>query len=359
MLANLLVTFTLLMTACAPAATEQPPAPAEEPTSPAEPAATEAPAAPQAPSHCTEDGNNMVCIFGENEDVKVMIPWQPGYGAFLYAVDLGIEKDLDSLKNENRDQIAPDRLVINFEVVLDPNVPEERINDFDPPIELAVRYTEEDVNVVGGVENLQLGFWDEENGYWVSFKRDRYNFRVEGDESGGYIWATISSWGDRYIGMGFGAANFECSVDGDNMVCAIGANDDVIVIAPKQPGYDAYLYAVDLPIGNLEELKSDKDEFKPYRLVINVELVLDPSVPEEHISDFDPPIELGVRYTEEDVKAAGGLGNLQLGFWDEENNYWVSFAQNSKYNFKVDGDELGGYIWVTIFSWGDRYIGYG
>jgi hypothetical protein len=68
---------------------------------------------------------------------------------------------------------------------------------------------------------------------------------------------------------------------------------------------------------------------------------------------------LGVRYTEDDVITAGGLGNLQLGFWDEENNRWISFAQNSKYNFKVEGDEHGGYIWVTISSWGDRYIGFG
>jgi len=154
------------------------------------------------------------------------------------------------------------------------------------------------------------------------------------------------------------ADGFDCHEDGNNMICIFG-DADVIVMIPRQTSNEAFLYAVDLPTGNLEELNSDKDQFKPYRLVINFELVLDPNSPSEYITEFAPPIELGVRYTEEDVKSVGGLGNLQLGFWDEEKKYWVSFAQNSKYNFKVDGDELGGYIWVTISSWGDRHIGFG
>ena len=206
------------------------------------------------------------------------------------------------------------------------------------------------------MENLQLGFWDEQNGYWISFRGDKYNYQVEGDQSDGYLWATVSSWGDRYIGMGFGADNFACNEDGNNMVCIYGANNDVIVIAPLQSGNK--LYAVDLPLGNLEVLESDKDELKPHRLVINVELALDPNIPEEHIDIFDPPIQLGARYTEEDVQIVGGLENLELGFWDETNLYWVSFAQHSKYEFVIDGDETGGYAWVRIADWGDRNIGF-
>jgi hypothetical protein len=346
MFASLLVTFVLLVTACAPAAATAPPA------------ATEAPASSEG-FDCHEDGDNMVCTFGD-EDVIVMIPRQTNNGAFLYAVNLEMAKGLADFGNESRDQIAPNRLVINFELVLDPSSPGEYISDFDPPIELSVRYTQEDVLSVGSVENLQLGFWDDEAGYWVSFNQpEKYDFKVDGDGSGGYFRVTLSSWADRYIGMGFGAENFECNVDGDNMVCNYGANQDVIVNIPRQSVNNEFLYAVELPKGNLEELKSENDEFKPFRLVINLELALNPNVPEEHIDDFDPPIELGVRYTEDDVSTAGGLGNLQLGFWDEENNRWISFAQNGKYNFKVEGDEHGGHIWVTISSWGDRHIGFG
>jgi hypothetical protein len=110
--------------------------------------------------------------------------------------------------------------------------------------------------------------------------------------------------------------------------------------------------------GELEDFKNEgRDEFSPHRLVINFELVIDRDNSEFYISVFNPSIELGVRYVEEDVKAVGGLDNLQMGFWDEANEYWVSFAQHSKYNFSIEGDESGGYVWVTIPSWGDRHIG--
>jgi hypothetical protein len=153
---------------------------------------------------------------------------------------------------------------------------------------------------------------------------------------------------------------FVC-IEGDNVVCTIGENEDVRVIIPWQPEHAAFLYAVNLPMdGSVEDFRNEeRDEFKPYRLVLNFELVINPSFREGYINNFLPPIELGVRYTEADVVTSGGLENLQLGFWDEENKYWVSFRQHGKYSFKIEGDEMGGYIWVIISSWGDRRIGYG
>jgi hypothetical protein len=210
-LAGLLVASVVMFTACGGVA------PVEEPVVPEEPVVTEAPAAPEEPAatetpdngfpppivgefECTE-GDNMVCTIGENEDVIVIIPWQPEHAAFLYAISLPMGGELEDFKNKERDEFSPHRLVINLELVLDRDNPEFYISEFNPEINLGIRYFEEDVKAVGGLENLEMGFWDEENGYWVSFaQHDKYNFVIEGDEAGGYVWVKISSWGDRHIG---------------------------------------------------------------------------------------------------------------------------------------------------------------
>jgi len=157
-------------------------------------------------------------------------------------------------------------------------------------------------------------------------------------------------------------ANFNCAADKNNekvMLCHI--REDIEVRIPFQERSESFLYAVNLPKdGDLRTLKEEKrDEFAPHRLVINFEIVVDQKEPDNYVSEFSPPINLRVPYTVADVKAVGGLKNLQLGFWDEVNNYWVSFNQNPKYEFSIEGDENGGFVTVIIPTWGDRHVGYG
>jgi hypothetical protein len=150
---------------------------------------------------------------------------------------------------------------------------------------------------------------------------------------------------------------FDCNIEDDEMVCVI--EEEITVKLPYQTALDTYLQAVNLPMSSsLEGLESKKDQFRPHRLVLNFEAV-DPKDPNNYVSEFSPPMTLRVQYTNDDVTNAGGLNELKLGYWDEKNLYWVSFSENPKYNFEIDGDETGGFVEVTVSSWGDRYIGYG
>jgi len=157
-------------------------------------------------------------------------------------------------------------------------------------------------------------------------------------------------------------AKFNCAADENNekvMICHI--REDIEIRIPVQERSESFLYAINLPMdGDLRTLKDEKrDEFSPHRLIINFEISADQKDPGNYVSEFSPPIHLRVPYTDVDVKAAGGLENLQLGFWDEVNNYWVSFTKTPKYEFSIEGDESGGFVMVTIPSWGDRRIGWG
>ena len=198
--ASLLIIFAIWLTACGGAA------PAEEPAVPEAPA--EEPAAPEyifpppieGEFFCYEE-SEMICAI--RDDIEVHIPLQEEFGTFLYAVNLPMGGDLEDFRNEERDEFIPHRLAINFEIVIDPAYPDDFISSFAPPIYFRIRYYEEDAIAVGGFEYIQMGFWDEENEYWVSFaQHDKYNFYIDGDDSGGYIWVTIYSWGDRRIGFG-------------------------------------------------------------------------------------------------------------------------------------------------------------
>lgn len=205
---SLLITSAMVFTACGSAVTEPPEAP-PEPEEPAQqvdmiqatPPELTFPPPLEGEFECIE-GDQMVCTIGENEDVVVVIPWQPEHAAFLYAVNLSMEGGLGDFKNESRDEFSPHRLVVNFELLIDPSY-REYISVFLPPIELGARYVEADVIAAGGLENLELGFWDENNEYWVSFRQhSKYEFTIEGDETGGYVWVIIPEWGDRRIGFG-------------------------------------------------------------------------------------------------------------------------------------------------------------
>ena len=152
---------------------------------------TEAPSAPS-PFVCEEFGEELVCK-AEQERVTVVVPWQ-GRKVQVENLPPGTLEELWS----DKDEFMADRLVINFEVVDAANY--EIINTFDPPMQLEVAYTAEDVAKANELENLVLGFWNDE--YWVAFTKEKHDFVLEGDSNGGIGIVKILSWGDKPIAWG-------------------------------------------------------------------------------------------------------------------------------------------------------------
>ncbi len=91
--------------------------------------------------------------------------------------------------------------------VMDIEVFEEESNqtvtaDFDPKLELRVRYNQGDVNAAGGnAANLALGFWD--GSAWVRFTADKHGFKLEsGSGGGGWGVVELSRFGDPPVAWG-------------------------------------------------------------------------------------------------------------------------------------------------------------
>ena len=134
-----------------------------------------------------------------------------------------------------------------------------------------------------------------------------------------------------------------------------GEIEDITQVIVRVPSQPVEVEVLKLATGKLEELRSEDDELEAERLVINFE-VIDRDT-QEMLSSFDPPIELEVAYTAQDVQNANGLDNLVLGFWHETEEKWIAF--DDKHEFRLEGDSQGGIGFATISSWGDRRIAYG
>jgi hypothetical protein len=95
------------------------------------------------------------------------------------------------------------RLVINFELV-DDEKPEIVLREFDPPIELRVRYYESDMErAMARGRPLTLAFWD--GGRWVRFTAEKHDFHLRPNaepRTGGVGIARIAGWGDPAVGWG-------------------------------------------------------------------------------------------------------------------------------------------------------------
>ena len=116
---------------------------------------------------------------------------------------------------------------------------------------------------------------------------------------------------------------------------------------------------VKLPPQALENMPTVKGGFKPGRLVINFALI-DEDDPDTYLAEFDPPIELRVRYTRGDLERAKRANKeLELAFWN--GNEWVVFTQE-KHQFILQPDaqgKAGGYGIALISHWGDPQIAWG
>ena len=95
------------------------------------------------------------------------------------------------------------RLVINFQLV-DDDRPDIVLREFDPPIELRVRYHEFDMERAMAVGRpLTLAFWDGER--WVPFTAEKHDFHLRPNAepgTGGVGIARIAGWGDPAVGWG-------------------------------------------------------------------------------------------------------------------------------------------------------------
>jgi hypothetical protein len=97
----------------------------------------------------------------------------------------------------------PGRLVVNFELV-DDDKPSMVLTEFEPPVELRVRYTRDDLDRARAAEQpLTLAFWDGK--VWVPFTRKKHDFELQPypePGTGGIGFARISRWGDPAVGWG-------------------------------------------------------------------------------------------------------------------------------------------------------------
>ena len=95
------------------------------------------------------------------------------------------------------------RLVINFQLV-DDDRPDIVLREFDPPIELRVRYHEFDMERAMAVGRpLTLAFWDGER--WVPFTAEKHDFHLRPNaepHTGGVGIARTAGWGDPAVGWG-------------------------------------------------------------------------------------------------------------------------------------------------------------
>jgi hypothetical protein len=138
----------------------------------------------------------------------------------------------------------------------------------------------------------------------------------------------------------------------------------VLVIVPWQGRPVAVIAAPSLP---LDRMKSDRDEFTPDELVINVEVV---DGHDQHIvlTDFDPSVEMQFKLSPRQIEAARKLAVdqkkpaetpedlaavIKVGFWDGAR--WVLFTRE-KHGFQIVGSQDSLVAKVRLKKWGDPPI---
>ncbi len=130
-------------------------------------------------------------------------------------------------------------------------------------------------------------------------------------------------------------------------------------VSVKVPTQRRKAKVVKLPMGSLEEMRPVPGGFQPRRLVINV-AVVDEDEPETYLTEFDPPIELRVRYTKADLDRATDAGRpLALAFWN--GSEWVRFTEE-KHQFRLEPaaqEQAGGHGVALISNWGDPPVAWG
>jgi hypothetical protein len=95
---------------------------------------------------------------------------------------------------------------------------------------------------------------------------------------------------------------------------------------------------------------------QPIRPIINI-VLYNRDDPNNYLTEFNPPFEIQVRYTADDLSEANARGaDLKLAFWN--GSEWNLFT-HAKHNFELHPNadpSTGGIGTVKISSWGDPPI---
>ena len=128
-------------------------------------------------------------------------------------------------------------------------------------------------------------------------------------------------------------------------------NGDVEVIIPDQKKVPVDVREVSAP--SLEQTPPVHIGFHPFRIVIGLEY-FDPTHENAGVGQFDPPLEVHIRYTAQDLAIATNARRaLRLGFWD--GTRWLLFTE-SKHDFRLEPDQApgtGGWGKVKVKDWND------
>lgn len=105
-------------------------------------------------------------------------------------------------------------------------------------------------------------------------------------------------------------------------------------------------------------VRGSGDSFFPQRLVIVFDLYDEENLSAEK-GNLSQPATVRVRYTPQDTAAAGGRGNLRLGYYKD--GHWRLFTKSEhKYTLVPDTSDLdSGYGVFHLNVWGDPPIGWG
>ncbi len=115
-----------------------------------------------------------------------------------------------------------------------------------------------------------------------------------------------------------------------------------------------------LPYAPLEEMRSEKDEFTPRTILLNV-VVAREDDPDLLLTTFDPPLQLELTFSQAVLQQAKDLGlpYPQYGFWD--GCKWVKFtAEKHQLQYEDDphpSEQSAGKARVTLTQWSDPAIG--
>ncbi len=114
-----------------------------------------------------------------------------------------------------------------------------------------------------------------------------------------------------------------------------------------------------LPMPSKASLPAVAGGFDPFRLVINFKVV-DHDHPRKTSHTFKPPMEVRVRFTDDDLQQAAARGKpLRLGYWD--GTKWEYFTP-AAHDFKLKRKrhkKLAGWGYVKLSTWGDPPKGWG
>ena len=127
-------------------------------------------------------------------------------------------------------------------------------------------------------------------------------------------------------------------------------NGDVVVFIPDQKNH-LKVDVKEIAPPTLTGTTTVAIGFHPFRMVIGLEFY-NPASSGDVVAQFDPAIEVSIRYTDQDMSIAKNAGrDLLLGFWDGKR--WLRFTV-AKHAFKLEPDKAsGGWGKVKVKDWSD------